>query len=127
MWRRFLYANLLADKEVIADTIIQRFAAEDSIGLVFPDDPNIIGWGRTALCPHPCKSRTSKLLQSLPETTFNFPVGNMFWARTAALKPLLQLGLTWTCLSGGTSSLRWQSASRHRENSAFRCAQGWLS
>ena len=45
VWRRFLYANLLADKEVIADTIIQRFAAEDSIGLVFPDDPNIIGWG----------------------------------------------------------------------------------
>ena len=44
-WRRFLYANLLADEEVMADTIIQRFAADDSIGLVFPDDPHIIGWG----------------------------------------------------------------------------------
>ena len=44
-WRRFLYANLLADKDAMADTIIQRFAADDSIGLVFPDDPHIIGWG----------------------------------------------------------------------------------
>ena len=33
----------------MADTIIQRFAADDSIGLVFPDDPNIIGWGENFL------------------------------------------------------------------------------
>ena len=45
-WRRFLYANLLADKEVMADTIIGRFAADDSIGLVFPDEPHIMGWGQ---------------------------------------------------------------------------------
>ena len=31
----------------------------------------------------------------LPKTTFNFPVGNMFWARTTALKPLFDLGLAW--------------------------------
>jgi lipopolysaccharide biosynthesis protein len=30
----------------------------------------------------------------LPEH-FNFPVGTMFWARTAALSPLFELNLNW--------------------------------
>jgi lipopolysaccharide biosynthesis protein len=31
----------------------------------------------------------------LPGASMNFPVGTMFWARTAALKPLTDLNLQW--------------------------------
>ena len=94
VWRCFLYANLLADKNCMADTIIQRLAVDDSLGLVFPDDPNIIGWGENRPYALTLAKRLG-IAESLPETTFNFPVGNMFWARTTALKPLLELGLAW--------------------------------
>ena len=40
----------------MADRIINRIASDKSIGLVFPDDPNVIGWGENlALCNEPCK------------------------------------------------------------------------
>jgi lipopolysaccharide biosynthesis protein len=29
------------------------------------------------------------------DASMNFPVGTMFWARTAALKPLIDLNLKW--------------------------------
>ena len=92
-WRRFLYANLLADEEVIADTILQQFGLDDSIGFVFPDEPRILGWGENLPFALELAERLS--IAALPKTTFNFPVGTMFWARTTALKPLFELGLTW--------------------------------
>ena len=93
-WRRFLYANLLADKQVMADAVIHRFAKEGSIGLVFADDPHIIGWGDDYPFAFEVAQRLG-IAHLLPKTTFNFPAGTMFWARTAALKPLLELSLSW--------------------------------
>ena len=92
VWRRFLYDNLLGDN--MADAMVHRFAADDFLGLVFPDDPNIIGWGENRSYALNLANRL-ELAESLPETTFNFPVGNMFWARITALKPLFELGLAW--------------------------------
>ena len=93
-WRRFLYANLLGGKSAMADAIIQRFAREETIGLVFPDDPHLLGWGENL--PYATDlARRLGIAEPLPATTFNFPVGSMFWARTAALRPLLELGLNW--------------------------------
>ncbi len=93
-WRRFLYANLLGGKSAMADAIIQRFAREETIGLVFPDDPHLLGWGENL--PYAADlARRLGIAEPLPATTFNFPVGSMFWARTAALRPLLELGLNW--------------------------------
>jgi glycosyltransferase involved in cell wall biosynthesis len=93
-WRRFLYANLLGGEHAMADTIIQRLSTDDTLGLVFPDDPHLLGWGENL--PYALElARRLGIEGSLPKTTFNFPVGSMFWARTAALRPLFELGFTW--------------------------------
>ena len=34
-------------------------------------------------------------LDSLPKKSFNFPNGSMFWARSEAIKPLIELNLNW--------------------------------
>ena len=91
-WRRFLLENLLGGRKNMADLILGRMAADPSIGMVFPDDPYVIGWGNS-------KDRAEILgrqlgLDELPEN-FAFPVGTMFWARVEALRPLFNLGLTW--------------------------------
>jgi lipopolysaccharide biosynthesis protein len=93
-WRRFLYANLLGGKHAMADRIIQRFAADETIGLAFPDHPKIHGWGKNLPYALDLAARLG-IAELLPKSTFNFPVGSMFWARTAALRPLFELGLAW--------------------------------
>jgi len=93
-WRHFLYANLLGGEHAMADRIIQRLSTDEAIGLVFPDHPNIHGWGKNLSYAVDLAKRLG-ISALLPKTTFNFPVGCMFWAKTAALRPLFELGLTW--------------------------------
>ena len=78
----------------MADAIIQRLSRDETIGLVFPDDPHILGWGRNLPYAASLAQRLG-ISELLPKTTFNFPVGSMFWARTAALRPLFELDLSW--------------------------------
>lgn len=93
VWRHFLQENLLGGQVPMADHILSHFVDSD-LGLVFPDDPNIV-WlddNRAVVEDWATKLGVRDLL---PSTDFNFPVGGMFWARTAALKPLFDLGLNW--------------------------------
>ena len=76
------------------DSILSRFATDPTIGIVYPDDPIIVKW----LENYPKgKALLERVGLPVPEEQrfFNFPVGSMFWARTAALKPLFELGLGW--------------------------------
>jgi glycosyltransferase involved in cell wall biosynthesis len=89
-WYRFLLENLLGGQARMADETLARMAAEPGVGMVFPDDPHVVGWtgnreGAQALF---------KLLKlgRIPENPV-FPVGSMFWARVSALGPLFGLGL----------------------------------
>lgn len=88
-WRRFLLDQLLGTpSRPMADAIVQRMAADPSIGLVFPDDPACIGWdGNRAEA-----ERLAAQLQlgPLPEQ-IRVPVGSMFWVRRGALAPLYAL------------------------------------
>lgn len=93
LWHRFLMENLLGGKARMTDVIIGRMSMEPSIGLVFPDDPHIVGWG--ANMPHAQALANRLNLGPLPQH-FVFPVGSMFWARTEAIRPLVDLELGWS-------------------------------
>lgn len=103
-WRERMLQFLLGDAHPMMDRILSAFAADPGLGLVFPDDPHALGWDMPAsggLPPDLRSNRPAALKlaarlgwDSLPDT-FEFPAGSMFWARPAALRPLLDLGLAW--------------------------------
>lgn len=92
-WNIFLLENLLGDNCSMASIIFDYFTNNEKLGLVFPDDPYVVGWTENKRI---AKKLARELeIKNLPEHHFDFPVGNMFWARTEALKPLLTKGFTW--------------------------------
>jgi glycosyltransferase involved in cell wall biosynthesis len=92
LWFSFLLNNMLGGRAAMADRIVSRMAADPSIGMVFPDDPNVCGWDANLRYAKPIAERMH--LGPLP-TQLNFPVGTMFWARASALRPFVDLGLDW--------------------------------
>jgi hypothetical protein len=91
-WNQFLLENLLGGQAPMADIILGRMADDQDVMMVFPDDPNVLGWGENFCIGE-------KLLSSLgvkyPYQELCFPIGTMFWARTAGLKALFDLHLQW--------------------------------
>lgn len=92
-WFSFLIENLVGGKYSMASIILDHMFKDKKIGLVFPDDPNVLGWDAN-------RSLAKCVIQELGITTlpgkyFNFPVGSMFWARSDAIKPLLTKQYTW--------------------------------
>jgi hypothetical protein len=92
-WYQFLLENLLGGKAPMADIILGRMASDPSIGMVYPDDPNVVGWGSNR--PFAEELGHDLGLSYFPEH-FLFPVGTMFWARVAAIRPLFDLRLDWS-------------------------------
>ena len=92
-WFEFLLMNLLGGgSRAMADTILAALSGDPSLGMVFPDDPHAQGWNANRGVAEPLAARMG--LGELPQH-FNFPVGTMFWARTSALAPLIDLNLQW--------------------------------
>jgi hypothetical protein len=94
LWSQFLFENLLGGRFAMADAILSRFKQEEKLGLVYPDDPHAVGWGDNYPFAMELGARLG-ISKLLPAKSIQFPVGNMFWARTNAIKPLLDLGLDW--------------------------------
>lgn len=92
-WREFLFENLVGGRAPMADIILSRMEEDSSLGLVFPDDPNMVGWGKNRPFADELASRLG-LEEPLQDYLF-FPVGTMFWARSDALAPLFQAGFDW--------------------------------
>ena len=93
VWRAFCVENLLGGKHAMMDSIIDRFVSNPKLGLVFPCDPYIWGWTRNRSVAEVLLERMG-IAANLPEYFF-FPIGTMFWARTGAIAPLLELDLGW--------------------------------
>ena len=92
-WFDFILQNLLGNTDVaMMDKILSVLRKDPSIGLIFPDDPNIVGWGENLKQGAVILDRLG--IQNIP-SSFLFPVGTMFWASTKALQPLIELGFEW--------------------------------
>jgi glycosyltransferase involved in cell wall biosynthesis len=93
-WANFLYDNLLGASFPMMDIILKKMTQNANIGIVYPEDPHIVNWGGNKII-------AQELLREMgisdPELfdNINFPIGTMFWARSAALEPLFSLGLKW--------------------------------
>lgn len=93
-WNNFLIDNLLGHKNcAMADRILASLASDKDLGIVFPDDPNIIGWTKNRPFASPLVQ--SLRIEKLPEE-FLFPIGTMFWAKSDALRDMIGLGLAWS-------------------------------
>ncbi len=92
-WHAFLMQHLIGDAFPMVDLILDRFAASGRLGLVFPEDPNLTGWSLDREVARALARRMDPTME-IPHS-IDFPIGSMFWARPAALKPLFDLGLGW--------------------------------
>jgi glycosyltransferase involved in cell wall biosynthesis len=91
--REFLWQNLVGGLYPMMDRILAAFAQDENLGLIFPSDPHLAGCDRDRDCAEKLAARIG-WTEPLPDH-FDFPLGNMFWIRRAALQPLLNLRLKW--------------------------------
>ncbi|MDQ0346409.1 rhamnan synthesis F family protein [Ancylobacter vacuolatus] len=91
-WSDFLLENLLGGPQGgrMMDLVLGHFAQDPKVGLIYPDDPHIFGWTRNW-------RKAERLARAMGHAALpkaiNFPIGTMFWMRTAALKPFVDLKL----------------------------------
>lgn len=94
-WRRFLYENVCGGRAYLL-ALFERMERGDKLGLIIPPFYPVIEkgakWAGT-------KSEIELILKRvggnvlLPKEPV-FPAGTMFWAKTAAVRPLFELGYT---------------------------------
>lgn len=92
-WREFLWENLIGGTYPMLDTVADAFASRPNMGLLMADDPHIVGWDANRATAESIAARIG--LTPELDTFFDFPLGNMFWARPDALSALLTLNLAW--------------------------------
>ena len=108
-WRDFLSENLVGGEHAMADVAAAAFAAEPALGLLMAEDPHLVGWNENRALAEELAARMH-LTQPLDDF-FDFPLGTMFWARPAALRPILALGLGWDDFPPACG-LRWDNTPR---------------
>ena len=93
LWREFLWENLIGGEYPMLDVAAAAFAAQQDLGLLMAEDPHLVGWDENRAI---AETLAVRMGVDLPlDDFFDFPLGNMFWARPSALTPLLALNLSW--------------------------------
>ena len=93
-WNRLLLENTLGGRIAAMDQILGLFDDDPELGLVFPDDPHIDRWGVVGW--RNVQDLACRLdIEVENPHGFEFPVGNMYWARSLALAPLLEYDWKW--------------------------------
>lgn len=86
-WRKSLYGTLLTQ------TAVDAFE-NNQLGLLFPDSPRSIGWGKNRLS---CEAIAAHFGRGLPPHPGPIPVGNMFAARVEVARAMKE----------ATRSMKW--------------------
>jgi len=95
-WRRYLVDGLLGGSGRIA-WILGMFQAMPRLGMVYPESfASVPWWAHTWLSNvgHACELGARLGIGVDPSAYLDYPAGSMFWARTAALRPLYELDLS---------------------------------
>ncbi len=93
-WREFLWQTLLGGSYPMMDLALASFSADETLGLIFAEEPRLIDWDLNRALAGELAARFGLAIPLPP--FFDFPVGNMFWARPDALAPLFGLDLAWS-------------------------------
>jgi hypothetical protein len=92
-WLDYLLTNLLGSERIV--TSIFNLMISHNIGIVFPQHlfalRGILNWGYDFDLAASLLRRAGFTLDKMH--LLEFPSGSMFWGRTAALRPLLEMGL----------------------------------
>jgi len=93
-WSNLALSNSIGGQQSgpMVDRILNAMLANPRTGIVYPSDPHIPGWGVNKAAAQELGQRLG--LSSLP-AAFNFPIGTMFWIRSDALRPFVELDLKW--------------------------------
>ncbi|MES2952711.1 MAG: rhamnan synthesis F family protein [Pseudomonadota bacterium] len=95
-WREYLLEQLFGQPLQI-QKIFALLTESTHIGLVYPQNYSKLPyWANTWLSNKPMGRVWCQRLgvEDVPNGYFDYPAGSMFWARTQALKPLFDAGLT---------------------------------
>lgn len=94
-WRDFMLDNLLGSPEIVG-SILELLHTSD-VGIVFSQHfrpvRKLLNWGYDYDNARALLARAGIALRK--DLVLEFPSGSFFWARSAALRPLLDLGLDW--------------------------------
>lgn len=90
-WRRQILTSLIGSQSIV-NRIFTIFQESQNIGMVFPTYHHSlkgqISWGTNFSIAKACANRMNLSINE--EELVLFPAGSMFWARTEALRPLLE-------------------------------------
>lgn len=93
-WRFHLLETLLGSTEIVK-SVFEAFRSSPDLGIIAPQHFEAIyktvGWGRNFKIAQTLAYRMGILIS--PNGLIDFPSGSMFWARSAAIKPLLDCNL----------------------------------
>jgi GT2 family glycosyltransferase len=94
-WRGYLLETLLGSKEIV-HSVFEAFNSTPDLGFVaaqhFEPVRHWINWGGNFKIAHGLAKRMGFKIEE--KKVLDFPSGSMFWARSASMKPLLDLNLT---------------------------------
>lgn len=123
-WRTHLLANLLGLGAGGLDAVLALFADDSRLGLLFAEDRQCVGWTDNRPVAEALAARLVPRPELPPAPVF--PLGNMFWARPAALESLWTLGLQPSNFHGRTPAPRRHRAACVGKDAAGRVRSGRL-